>query len=232
VSDVLTLANAQLAVAREYGFASWTRLRDEVAARTAGLARQAEAFCEASIRDGTGRAARMLVATPELARYSFATAVILGDAGRVRTELGRDPGLATEADTRTGWAPLHAAGASRWHRLDPARAEGLLAVARMLLDAGADPNGRTGEAGGHGGWTPLRCAVAGAATVQQSDGQAHHMVGEHRPLLKHDLLTGPVELKVPQRLQKQVSDEHGDQEDDRGDIGRARRCAVDEVADR
>ena len=26
---------------------------------------------------------------PELARYSFATAVILGDAGRVRTELGR-----------------------------------------------------------------------------------------------------------------------------------------------
>ena len=163
VSDVLTLANAQLAVAREYGFASWTRLRDEVAARTAGLARQAEAFCEASIRDGTGRAARMLAATPELARYSFATAVILGDAGRVRTELGRDPGLATQADTRTGWAPLHAASASRWHRLDPARAEGLLAVARMLLDAGADPNGRTGEAGGHGGWTPLRCAVAGAA---------------------------------------------------------------------
>ena len=59
------------------------------------MARQAEAFCEASIRDGTGRAARMLAATPELARYSFATAVILGDAGRVRTELGRDPGLCT-----------------------------------------------------------------------------------------------------------------------------------------
>ena len=93
--DALTLASAQLAVAREYGFASWTRLRDEVTARTASLARQAEAFCEASIRDGTGRAARMLAATPELARYSFATAVILDDAGRVRTELGRDPGLCT-----------------------------------------------------------------------------------------------------------------------------------------
>ena len=101
----------------------------------------------------------MLAATPQLARYSFATAVILDDAGRVRAELGRDPGLATQADTRTGWPPLHAASASRWHRLDPARAEGLLAVARMLLDAGADPNGRTCEAGGHGGWTPLRCAV-------------------------------------------------------------------------
>jgi hypothetical protein len=122
VADALTLASVQLAVAR-----------------------QAEAFCEASIRDGTGRAARMLAATPELARYSFATAMILGDVGRVRTELGRDPGLATQADTRTGWAPLHAASASRWRRLDPARAEGLLAVARILLDVGADPNGRTGE---------------------------------------------------------------------------------------
>jgi hypothetical protein len=70
VADALTLASVQLAVAR-----------------------QAEAFCEASISDGTGRAARMLAATLELARHSFATAVILGDAGRVRTELGRDPGL-------------------------------------------------------------------------------------------------------------------------------------------
>ena len=80
VADALTLASAQLAVAREYGFASRTRLRYEVTARTASLARQAEAFCEARIRDGTSLAARMLAATPELARYSFATAVILGGA--------------------------------------------------------------------------------------------------------------------------------------------------------
>jgi ankyrin repeat protein len=163
VSDALTLATAQLAVAREYGFASWTRLKDEVTARTAGLAQQAEAFCEASIRDHTGRAARMLAATPEIAGYSLATAVILGDAGRVRTEIGRDPGLATRPDAGSGWTPLHAACASRWHRLDPGRAEGLLTVAQLLLEAGADSNGRTGGQGGHGGWTPLRCAVAGAA---------------------------------------------------------------------
>jgi ankyrin repeat protein len=163
VSDALTLAAAQLAVAREYGFASWARLRTEVTARMAGLAQQAEAFCEASIRDGTGRAARMLEAAPEIAGYSLATAVILGDAGRVRAEISRDPGLATRPDSRSGWTPLHAVCASRWHRLDPGRAGGLLAVARMLLDAGADPNGSTaGQAGQPGGWTPLRCAVAGA----------------------------------------------------------------------
>ncbi len=131
---------------------------------TADLARQADAFCVASIRDTTGRAVRMLAATPELAGYNFATAVILGDADRVRAEITRDPGLATRVDPRTGWTALHAACASNWHRLDPARAGGLLAVARMLLDAGADPGGRTpGQRGRGDGWTPLRCAVAGAA---------------------------------------------------------------------
>ena len=60
VSGRLTLADAQLAVAREYGFASWARLAAEVQARTMDLAQQVEAFCEASIRDWTGRAARML----------------------------------------------------------------------------------------------------------------------------------------------------------------------------
>ena len=162
VSAAPTLASAQLAVAREYGFASWARLKTMVEARTTDLARQADVFCEASIRDWTGRAVRMLVATPELADYNFATAVILGDADRVRAELARDPGLATRVDARTGWTALHAACASRWHQLDPARAGGLLAVARLLLDAGADPVGRSGGQRGRGGWTPLRCAVAGA----------------------------------------------------------------------
>ena len=119
-------------------------------------------FCEASIRDWTGRAVRMLAATPELASYNFATAVILGDADQVRAEIARDPGLATRVDARTGWTPLHAACASQWNQFDPARIDGLLAVARLLLDGGADPVGRSGGPRGRGGWTPLRCAVAGA----------------------------------------------------------------------
>jgi hypothetical protein len=57
VADALTLASAQLAVAREYGFASRTGSGTRSPAHTASLARQAEAFCEASIRDGAGRAA-------------------------------------------------------------------------------------------------------------------------------------------------------------------------------
>ena len=163
ISATPTLASAQLALAREYGFASWARLKTAVQARTTDLAQQAEKFCEASIRDWTGLAARMLAARPELAGYNFATAVVLGDADRVRAELARDPGLATRVDARTGWTALHAVCASKWNQLDPARADGLTAVARLLLDAGADPVGRSGGQGGRGDWTPLRCAVAGTA---------------------------------------------------------------------
>jgi ankyrin repeat protein len=165
VSDRLTLTTAQLAVAREYGFASWAALRIEVDARVLDLARQAEQFCQASIGDWTGRAVRMLAARPELAFANLATAVVLGDADRVRRALEADPGLATRPDPRTGWTPLHAVCASRWHQLDPARADGLTAVARLLVDAGADVGART-PAGAHGGWSPLRCAVAGAANAE------------------------------------------------------------------
>src|SRR4029077_10529622 len=114
-----------------------------------------DAFCEASVGDPR-RAARMLAATPALARSGFAAAVVLGDAERVAHDLRQDPGLATRHDPRTGWTALHGACASRWPQLERARAGGLLAVARALLDAGADPIGRTlARPGGRTRWRPL-----------------------------------------------------------------------------
>jgi ankyrin repeat protein len=155
VSTELTLASAQLALAREHGFASWAMLKDEVDARTLELAERVDAFSAAIVSTRPLRAARMLAETPEIAGYNFATAVLLGDVDRVDAELRRDPGLATRRDPRTGWTALHAACASRLHQLDPSRAEELAAVARMLIDAGADPLTPSPR------WTPLGCAVAG-----------------------------------------------------------------------
>jgi ankyrin repeat protein len=162
----VTLAAAQLAIAREHGYPSWPQLVAEVQARTTEAGQQADEFLAASIGDWTGRATRMLARDPWLAGYDFRTAVILGEAARVRAMLARDPELATRPDDRTGWTALHAACASRWHRLDPARAGGLTEVARLLLDAGADPavtappSARADEPGRQ--WSPLLCAVAGA----------------------------------------------------------------------
>src|SRR5690349_1188532 len=135
-AGAVTLAAAQLAVAREHGSPSWPQLVAEVRARTAELGQRVDEFLVASIRDWTGRAARMLARDPWIAGYDFRTAVILGDAARVRQMLAGDPGLATRPDERTGWTALHAACASRWHRLDPARADGLTEVARQARRAG------------------------------------------------------------------------------------------------
>ena len=157
------LAAAQLAVAREHGYPSWPRLVAEAKARTAGRGQLADDFLAASIRDWTGRAARMLARDPWIAGYDFRTAVVLGDAARAGEMLTREPGLATAVDTRTGWMALHLACASRWHRLDPARASGLAEVARLLLAAGADPAARPDGEGSQ--WTPLLCAVAGEANA-------------------------------------------------------------------
>jgi ankyrin repeat protein len=157
VSGEVTLAAAQLAVAREFGMVSWPALKSEVGARSRSVEQVVEAFLAASVGYRVGRAARLLAEHPEIAEYGLATAVVLGDVERVERELDADPGLTSRHDPRTGWTALHAVCASRWH-LDPARAEGLLAVARMLLDGGADAN----SACDAGRWTPLACAVTSA----------------------------------------------------------------------
>jgi ankyrin repeat protein len=157
VSGEVTLGAAQLAIAREYGMASWAALRAEVQSRSRSFEEIVEAFLAASVGYRVGRAARLLVEHPEIADHSLATAVVLGDAARVARALDADPGLVSRRDPRTGWTALHAVCASRWH-LDPARAEGLYGIARLLLDAGADVNGLSAD----GRWAPLECAVTSA----------------------------------------------------------------------
>src|SRR5690348_7111716 len=105
----VTLAVAQLAIAREHGYPSWPQLVAEVQARTAEAGQRADEFLVASIRDWTGRAARMLARDPWLDGYDVRTAVVLGDAARVGAALGHDPELAVRVDDRTGWTALHVA---------------------------------------------------------------------------------------------------------------------------
>jgi ankyrin repeat protein len=154
VSAHVNLAAAQLAVAREYGFASWAKLKDEVDARALDLREKVGLFCAASVSGRPGRAVRMLAETPEIADYDIRTALLLGNVARVRAELQRDPGLVTRRDPATGWTALHAVCSSRLHQIEPELADGLAAVARVLVDAGADPLATSPR------WTPLGCAIA------------------------------------------------------------------------
>jgi hypothetical protein len=115
-------------------------------------------FLRSSVNLQIGLAARMLQEDPSLARSGFPAAVVLGDVGRVRAHLRRDPAAATRVDPESGWSALHLACASRFH-LDPERAKGLAEVTRLLLDAGAQVDG---PSRGRRCWRPLGCAVTSA----------------------------------------------------------------------
>src|SRR6266581_3063794 len=153
VSEELNLTAAQRAVAREYGFASWAKLKTEVQARSLELARLADEFCVASIRDWTGRAARMLAARPELAGYNLATAVVLGDGADPN---GRIPGGGNGGGG--GWKPLKCAVAGA------PNAE----IARLLLDRGAVPDDDDLYLAGFGDdHESLRLLLSGPADIRE-----------------------------------------------------------------
>jgi len=149
----ITLALAQLTLAREYGFPSWLRLREAVEASTETTAHRVSAFLRASVQGhfepaASARllAARLLDYDPAIATYDIRTATVLGEPDYVRSALARDPSVAVLRDKRLGWPPLLFACNSRWHQIEPRRSAGIVEVARMLLDAGASVDTAVGRA--------------------------------------------------------------------------------------
>lgn len=140
----VSLAAAQMVVARELGFASWPKLKAAVdeAVHDNGTV---EEFVAASIDGRVRRAAEMLRADPDIARRSLLAGTVLGDAQVVRSRLAVDPAAAVAIDEKRGWPPILYACYSRWHQLEPGRQAGLAEVVRLLLDAGASP--RTNDGG-------------------------------------------------------------------------------------
>jgi ankyrin repeat protein/catechol 2,3-dioxygenase-like lactoylglutathione lyase family enzyme len=128
------LADAQLAIAREYGFATWRALKADLDRRRAPNVAEFMRACTA----GDVEALRKLLKTnPGLARERVAAggtglhlAVRHPDALRLLLEHGADPNV---RDTGDNASPLHFAAAN-----------GELESVRILLDAGADVHG-TGD---------------------------------------------------------------------------------------
>jgi ankyrin repeat protein len=148
-------ADAQLVVARGYGFASWTALRrhlavvemygrsphevplavDEAAAPDAH--RLLRLGCLVYGGDDLGRHAEaraLLAARPELSGTDVWTAAAAGDVSALAAFLASDATLAIREGGPFAWVPLLYVAYSRLDAGDP------VAVARLLLDHGADPN--------------------------------------------------------------------------------------------
>jgi hypothetical protein len=141
-SAQVPLYEAQTMLARQYGFASWNTLREEVEARTLEFEAAINEFLEAATNERRDRAERILALHPGIAKANLYTALVLGDADSVDARLGQEPSLATKPGGRRGWEPLHYVCYTAMAHDSPARATGLAAIARRLLALGVDPNTR------------------------------------------------------------------------------------------
>jgi ankyrin repeat protein len=159
----VTLAAAQLVIARELGFTSWPRLKAAVESRAATPGQLAETFVAASVERRPREAATILEAHPGIAAHSIYAAAVLGDGRTVSEMLAADPAGAVVIDEARGWPPLLYACYSRWHHIDPARATGMAEVVALLLDAGASPDTNNGARAGY------RSALSGAVEVNNPD---------------------------------------------------------------
>ncbi|HEX6898671.1 MAG TPA: ankyrin repeat domain-containing protein [Thermoanaerobaculia bacterium] len=145
--DELRLADAQLVTARRYGFPSWPRLKTEVEMMGLAFTERARRFVRAAADPFSGTddpfrmAKRLLEREPSLARADVYTALVLGDAGTVRRQVERDPEWARrKGGPYEDREPLCYVTYSKFHRDNPEIAKGLLEIARLLLDHGADPD--------------------------------------------------------------------------------------------
>ena len=154
----ITLAVAQLVIARELGFSSWPVLKLAVDAEATRRGND-RAFVSASIDRDPGEAVALLAANPNIGRLSICAAAVLGDAPVVREMLAADSASAVSMDEERGWPPLLYACYSKWHQLDPRRSAGIAEVVRLLLDGGGNPNTNDG------GNPRFRSALKGAVEV-------------------------------------------------------------------
>jgi ankyrin repeat protein len=151
-APAFVLAQAQTAIARRYGFASWTRLRRHVEAigertwvysDTSGTDEPADAFLrlaclnfETDTVERRRRAAEIRTTHPDVTRVSLGAAAACADVDEVRRHLARDAAAASRPSGPHRWSPLMYAA---YARVDAQRAAAVTTM-RLLLDAGADPN--------------------------------------------------------------------------------------------
>jgi ankyrin repeat protein/catechol 2,3-dioxygenase-like lactoylglutathione lyase family enzyme len=133
-SPTAKLAEAQLSIAREYGFSSWRALKADMDIRQAPHVAD---FMRACVDGDLQTLRRLLQVNPALARERLAGgttalhgAVRHAEAVRLLLQHGSDPNVRDAGDNAT---PLHFAAA-----------HGALDSVRLLLDAGADVHG-TGD---------------------------------------------------------------------------------------
>ncbi|HZD51410.1 MAG TPA: ankyrin repeat domain-containing protein, partial [Woeseiaceae bacterium] len=156
-----TLRDAQLVVARQYGYAGWAELRAAVAnaldaaCSTDELAEQFTdlaclCYSEEEHVNRRQRAAGLLAEKPELAAASIFAAAAAFDVAALRAHLDKHPARANQVGGPRAWPPLMYLGYSRVPEAPPAR--DAVDAARLLLRHGANARFYVDGSHGWGGW--------------------------------------------------------------------------------
>src|SRR5215468_4729151 len=138
--DVIALHDAQFVLAREYGFKSWTELKQEVEERSLSFAAAADEFVRCATGSAPERAMRLLARHAGIANANLYTELVLGDADAVETRLKANPAIARQRGGVQNWEPLLYVCHTFLHKDSPERAKGLVRIARELLRMGSNPN--------------------------------------------------------------------------------------------
>lgn len=152
--DGFTLADAQLVIARQYGFPSWPKLHQHVEAvnhytrsphRQPVSGSSPDDFLRlACLNYGADSAdrrteARLFLGThPEVAHASIHTIAAVGDVEAASELLARNPSLARAEGGPFRWEPMLYVAYSRLDSTEPGHST--YEVAKLLLEHGADPN--------------------------------------------------------------------------------------------
>jgi len=135
------LREVQHALALEHGLAGWTALKELLADRALAKrspAERADDFLRHALERAAGPlAAHILRKHPDVARFSLHTAVVAGDLAEVERRLAHDRAAATALGGPKSWQPLQYLCHARVPLAEAS--EHAVAIARALLDAGADP---------------------------------------------------------------------------------------------
>ena len=165
-----TLRDAQLVIARQYGFGSWSELCAAAQAaldRARSTAELSDLFADLACLCYTNdenvqrreRAARILAERPEITSVSVFAAAAAFDVNALRIRLDRDPASVSRRGGPRNWPPLMYLAYSRVPEAPP---EGdAVDSTRLLLSRGADArfyvDGREGLGGWR--WTALTGAI-------------------------------------------------------------------------
>jgi ankyrin repeat protein len=140
-TTTIGLNEAQLVLAREYGFESWAKLKDQVQllARDADRIGRADRLAEIAVGGQLESALALLQAESALGTATLAAACVTGNTNAIKSFLAEDPALINAKIGPKTWEPLLYVCYSCLLK-DEGYRPNLLSVARLLLEARADPN--------------------------------------------------------------------------------------------